>query len=1216
MKAEQSAQYMSNPRVATYLQPKLLAASLIMSFLIVLGSWSVSLTIEPVAPMSFDQEQTSSASEKMSEGDVDVQVLHASNGGLIKTADSLLSSITTNTGNITTGTKTNISTTSNLQGSGAVVTVIASGNTTITGINVTTSGIGYIVGEKITISNGSIGADVNVVITLESGDLNGDRWVYDGFFDVAEMITNAGVETDAEALTGELAMWVDDVTSFGSSDGVNTSNDHSTIGYRIKSEGSFITENVTLTGTLGDITIDYDATDLVRASDLAIYKTVTHMHVKFWITSSSFLDVADVTTTHTYYEPVEVYDFPLRVGERWTNDFTDVDWWDGTSPFFTIPEDEVLNIETNHSVVSVGNPNVPYSGCGNSYNVSTFDENNSVTEFRWWCPAAKGDAWRHYRDGMGIYVDFILKDFQPASSPIDMEVELEYPTWALNMQLGVWVNVTDSNGSAVSGFPFVLRYEFENLWVELTTDSNGVAYYSLNTSDPEDDTPSNHDYASHGIIAYEPVNEYVGVDTLTLDNELVDLDYRPRPGGISVSRDRGNDSMALNPVYGFNAIPGDVLHFTIPIENKGTNGGPQTELEMVAPDSTTERGTISALPPVGEDYLSFSWTVPTSQTLGNVVFTFEVDPDDQMTNDVNQSNDLATFGIFIGRIPVVGLASVEPILTYTEILLDGTSSSDADGGSLHCTFRVEIDENRFKTFEESDCLMLVNWTDDGIFQIELTISDEENDNDQTSMTIEILNRPGWINITSPETGILSETSITFNAFDSGDQDTLDENAPLSLLWDPPTRSDGVAYECEEGPITMLCTVTPVEEGEFLMEVHGTDDDGAVTTAQFALQVGNIAPRGPVMAISGGSAANTEPAPAIWQVDEDQQVSLIANGVDTMNDQNSLTWNWHPSSNNNATWAESTVGANSEIQVLWTESGSHTINLQIVDDDGLTSDMILGTVMVNNVPPTSEPFVNPFPVSEDSLFNLTGFFSDTPSDVDSLQVCWDIDLENDADDNLVKNDDCDYIGDSISHSWPEAGVYTIRFHVTDDDGDVAESLVDVNVVNLRPKAALEAEKTTVVLGEEVVIWTTDTNDTVSDLSLLMFSWDLDTDTDSNGDGDPANDMDTFTSRTSPLRHIFDTPGEKHIRLTVTDEDQSSTKDITIYVTEEKLGFLGIMGETGGFSNLLIVLIIVVGAIVAVGVTMAKKGGEDEIGLFGGDSSLEGSAQTDFAELEEE
>jgi len=50
--------------------------------------------------------------------------------------------------------------------------------------------------------------------------------------------------------------------------------------------------------------------------------------------------------------------------------------------------------------------------------------------------------------------------------------------------------------------------------------------------------------------------------------------------------------------------------------------------------------------------------------------------------------------------------------------------------------------------------------------------------------------------------------------------------------------------------------------------------------------------------------------------------------------------------------------------------------------------------------------------------------------------------------------------------------------------------------------------------------------------------------------------------------------------------------------------------------LIVLIIIVGAIVAVGVTMAKKSGGDEMGFFESDTSSEDAAETDPAELEEE
>ena len=1025
--------------------------------------------------------------------------------------------------------------------------------------------------------------DVDVPVLYE-----GDSWTYDGFFDVVEMIESAGVDTDAEALTGELSMWVDDVMTW-------TVDNHSSVAYDIKSTGQFIGENITLDDKLGDVTIEYESSEIIRAGDFATIRNQVYMNVNFLLAGTVIeIPVAEVTVTDSYYEPREDYDFPLRVGEEWMNDYLDVNTWSGESLYFTIRDDETLAYETSHAVVSVGDPEVSYSGCDNSYNVTAFDENDSVESFRWWCPTAKNDAWRHFENALGMYVDFYLKDFQPATPDIIIEVDLEYPTWALNTPLDVWINVSDASANPVSGLTFILRYEYDDEWYTLTTESNGTAFLSMNTSDPLDTTPSNHDYASHGIVAWDPVGQNVGVDTLTLDAELVELDYRPRPGGISVVRVRGDVTMTLNPSYGFNAIAGDVLHFTVPIDNKGMSGGPATELEMIALDSSSQRLNIDALPPVGEQTLQYSWTIPQSQPLGPANFSFEVDPDDLMTEDVNQSNDLALFPIFIGDIPVVDLASVGPTFTLTGIMLDATGSIDGDGGSLHCTFEVEVDVNQFEIFEEPDCQMPIAWSDDGNFSIDLTITDEENDQDATSMVIQILNRAPWVNITSPSENLSAESAITFDAFDSGDADTLDSDAPIDAYWYPPVRSDGVPYECEEGPITMHCTVTPMEEGIFLMELVVTDDDGETTTAQYPLLVTNIDPRDIVMIMSGGTADNNQPAPETWQVDEDQEVTLKGEAVDTMNDQDSLTWNWKPSANNDAAWQESTIGAESEIQVTWTESGNHQVELEAVDDDGAGSGIITGFVRVNNVPPTSEPFTAQLPVGEDRPFELTGIFSDTPSDLSSLQVCWDVDLTNDADDNLVNFDDCDYVGASISHSWPSAGVYTIRFHVTDDDGDVAESLVNVTVVNLRPKAVTFAEKTSVAVGEEVVIWTNGTSDTVSDLSLLMFTWDLDTTTDENGDGDAANDPDMFTSRISPLRHTFDTPGTKYIRLTVTDEGYSSTSDVIIEVSEVSGGFFGAMGETAGISNLLIVLIVVIGALAAVGVTVGlKKSGDEQL-----------------------
>jgi hypothetical protein len=1028
---------------------------------------------------------------------------------------------------------------------------------------------------------------------LSDGDVDvpvlhlGDRWTYDGVFDVEEMIAGSGVSTDAETLVGELEMWVDDLTTW-------RVDNHSSVAYRIKSEGQFVGLNITLSGTLGDITVDYSSDDIIRAGDLATIRTEVYMHVKFWINPSQYIDVAEVTVIDSLYEPREDYDFPLRVGEEWMNDFLDVNLWQGGSNFFTIPEDDTLSYVSTHQVMSVGDPGVEYSGCENSYNVTATDENGTVTDFRWWCPSAKNDAWRHFQNALGMYVDFYLTGFEPAYSAKHFEVDLEYPTWALNMPLGVWVNVTDDNGTPIAGQTFILRYEYEDVWITKTTAANGSAFVLLDTSDPLDSTPSNHDYASHGIVAWDPVEEYFGVDTLTLDDELVILDYRPRPGGISVARERGNNTLTLNPSYGFNAIPGDELQFTIPVENKGTTGGPATELEMVEPDGSTQRKDIDALPPVGDTVKQFSWTVPSEQPSGWVTFSFEVDPDDLMENDdVNQSNDMATFDIYIGRIPSASLAAIPPTPTLTNLTIDATGSSDGDGGSVHCTFEVEVTYGDFDTFQAADCQLELNWTDNGVFSIELTVSDEENDADSTSMTVEILNRLPWVNIASSVSTIDSEQPVHFDAYDSDDDDTLDNSAPISFRWLPPTRSDGVEYTCDEGPITMECTVTPMEEGDFVMRLSATDDDDEETIASYTVDITNIAPRAVVIRMDGGTAANDEPAPATWEVDEDQQVTLSGEAIDTLNDQSSLNWHWSPDASGEPTRTEVTTGADSEIEVIWTADGTHRIELEVIDDDGASAGITVGFVQVNNVPPTVEQFGPLLPVGEDRILEMTGSYSDTESDYDSLTVCWDVDLTNDADDDLNERNDCDYVGVNLAHSWPAAGEYEIRFHVTDDDGAVAEALVDVTVVNLRPKAKVVAEVTELRVGEELVIWSNGTTDTESDMDLLRFSWDVDTAVDSDGDGDAGNDVDKMTSRHNPLRYTYDTPGTKTVRLTVTDEGYTSSVEIQIVVQPAEKNLMGVLGTTAGVSNLLIVigLVVLVGAVLGA-TTVLRKGDDGE------------------------
>ena len=100
-------------------------------------------------------------------------------GPLNTNTDALLSSITTNTTAITTGTHTNIATTTNNQGSGCILTIVASGTTEVTGVTVTTAGQGYKKGDLLVVPSANIpGSGTNLIFTLKKDDVVVKKPVY------------------------------------------------------------------------------------------------------------------------------------------------------------------------------------------------------------------------------------------------------------------------------------------------------------------------------------------------------------------------------------------------------------------------------------------------------------------------------------------------------------------------------------------------------------------------------------------------------------------------------------------------------------------------------------------------------------------------------------------------------------------------------------------------------------------------------------------------------------------------------------------------------------------------------------------------------------------------------------------------------------------------------------------------------------------------------
>ena len=66
-----------------------------------------------------------------------------------------------------------------------------------------------------------------------------------------------------------------------------------------------------------------------------------------------------------------------------------------------------------------------------------------------------------------------------------------------------------------------------------------------------DPSPTTYDYASHGVIGWDSSTKSVGVTTMVLDENLVEVDLVTSASGVSVTRIRGDVTEQLTSVTGF-----------------------------------------------------------------------------------------------------------------------------------------------------------------------------------------------------------------------------------------------------------------------------------------------------------------------------------------------------------------------------------------------------------------------------------------------------------------------------------------------------------------------------------------------------------------------------------------------------------------------------------------------------------------------------------------
>ncbi|MDP7002466.1 MAG: CARDB domain-containing protein [Candidatus Thalassarchaeaceae archaeon] len=964
-----------------------------------------------------------------------------------------------------------------------------------------------------------------------------DNWMYDGYLDVAAFVASSGVSTNVETLDGTLEMTVVDIYALDI--GQNP-----TLVYEVESIGEYESSGtISLDGISGCLFVDMDTTETVLASDLSTYTQEATIDVYFdpyffgSCRDSLRVEIGVLTVSNTFNPPLEALDFPINVGEFWQMDYQQDTNYSGNSAYVDIPEDSSDSNTTSWEVVSQGSSGVSYPGCSQSYNITSYDSDGQENGFNWYCPAISNSIKSTLVQGFGFTAVHELVSYQPVQRGKEVSIDIEYPLSPTDIEISGWVNVTDQ-GQPVSNQTLQFRYESEQTVQNITTDQNGSYQISFNSGSNPDNSVGPGELGSHGLVAWIENEDVLGSRTLLIDSDVHEIDLVTRSAGVTVQRLRANSSLTLDPNSGFTAILGDTLTFSVPILNRGLLTSPSSSLAIHAPDGTTVMGDVPPLGSLEESRIELNWTVPGSQSFGNVYLDFVVDPSEQITEDGNRTNNVGSFVLYIGTLPVAVLDVEAEALTLDTVTLDGSGSQDPDGGSIVCEFSVERSNGEIETSIEDDCVFEWSWNDDGEHEITLSVMDEENDNAMSQSSILIHNRPPEVTLSADSDQVVVTTPITFRVENRSDVDTQNPSSPVDILW---------GSLCDEGRVGMDCTVTPMSEGQYTIELLATDDDGATTQVYYTITVTNAPPTNPVAEVWLGPNRLATDSRGVYFVNEGDAITLMGQADDSSNDLFSLMHIWSPDAEEFPELNQTSIGRTSTVNYTYNYSGMHLATLLVLDDDMESTEMLVVPIQVENLPPSIGPIPSPEPVDEDEEITIETSVVDTPNDMDTLTYCFDTSPSEDVDLDGDSANDCDIQSHTLVHSWPDASTAPefIVFHVTDDDGDHDSVEIPILVTNAPPTAMASTNSVNPTEGGTIVLSANGTIDSQLDMDSLQFHWDVDIAFDSDGDGNPANDVD-FTGRW--IEFTYDSSGLKQAKLTVMDESSSHSVTMEIDVAD--------------------------------------------------------------------
>ncbi|MCK4474594.1 PKD domain-containing protein, partial [Candidatus Bathyarchaeota archaeon] len=443
---------------------------------------------------------------------------------------------------------------------------------------------------------------------------------------------------------------------------------------------------------------------------------------------------------------------------------------------------------------------------------------------------------------------------------------------------------------------------------------------------------------------------------------------------------------------------------------------------------------------------------------------------EQLPEEANVTNNVFVDGtVTVSSLqPPVASFTFSPMSPYTgqDVTFDASLSYDLDGTIDSYTWSFgdgAIGNGKIVTH---------SYTDNGTYEVELTVVDNDGLTDIESESITVLNRHPVASFTeSAETAYVGD-AVTFNASESHDPDGY----IVSYFWN---FGDGA------NATGVIVDHAYAVNATFTVTLTITDDDGASASADATETI--LVNESPV-------AIFTESAETVYTGE-----TTVFNATESYDPDGSIIdYFW--------IFGDETNDAGTIVSHAYTDDGTYIVTLTITDDDGATA-LASAAKTVLNRPPIAN-----FTESAETVYTseVIYFNASASYDLDGTVVSywWDF------------GDGANATGVTVDHAYADDGSYAVTLTVTDDDGATASAVALEIISNRSPTAVFTCKTSTAYSGEVIPFDASASYD--PDGSIVSYTWNF-------------GDDNITTSFTTTINHTYTTPGTYNVTLTVTDDD---------------------------------------------------------------------------------